>query len=216
MSRRAFTQLHSALLHSLGGEQRSLIHCEPESSCAEGMPAALRPALIDARGQLSFAGSALPERRTPRPAARLFWRFLATWIRLHFGVIWMWVWLVASEIASDTDGRRPLVWRRTWIFKFFLLPRLVTRIKEFKIGEKSYGEKNQRLEMKVKKWIGERRAHLGGQIEWQACRFGGRFIVVSPKFLILRPEKKRSIHDLNKVKRNFDGSLNTFWRANRC
>lgn len=39
---------------------------------------------------------------------------------------------------------------------------------------------------------------------------------VASKFLILRPEKKRSIHDLNEVKGNFDGSLNTLWRANPC
>ena len=129
---------------------------------------------------------------------------LAFWSNLDVGVIGGERNCVEYERVGDRQCER------TWIFKFFLLPRLETRIKEFKIGEKSYGEKNQRLEMKVKKWIGERRAHLGGQIEWQACRFGGRFIVVSPKFLILRPEKKRSIHDLNKVKRNFDGSLNTF------
>jgi len=93
MSRRAFTQLHSALLHSLGGEQRSLIHCEPESSCAEGMPAALRPALIDARGQVSFAGSALPERRSTTAGGPTILAIpgdlnsLAFWSNLDVGVI---------------------------------------------------------------------------------------------------------------------------------
>jgi len=98
------------------------------------------------------------------------------------------------------------------IFKFFLLPRLGTRIKEFKIKESVVVCQTTDAE---RNWMRIDRASAGGRAYSESLKELFLFSVAS-KFLILRPEKKRSIHDLNEAKGNFGGSLNTLWRANLC
>lgn len=63
------------------------------------------------------------------------WRGAAAFLRFHCGLN-----SVAFYFGCGGIGRFEIVWneaaaRKSCIFKFFLLPRLVTRIKEFKIKE---------------------------------------------------------------------------------
>merc|ERR1712138_297025 len=73
------------------------------------------------------------------------------------------------------------------IFKFFLLPRLVTRIKEFKIKESVVVRQTRRRGMKMNLRI----------IGACACRAYSESLAelllfsVASKFLILRPKKKK-------------------------